>query len=172
MHHVMVVTQSLCGQSVRRGTVVRFGHDLIEDSSSVSKELRKLEPELIRAAGYRAALRSFLQRTEAVAAEAGLTGQRYDLLLMIASAGESRVTDLCDLLCLQQTAVTELVKRAEDAGLVGRRRSDEDGRVWLLRLTAEGERRLLRAFTALHGDREALASTFRDVQRSFRAASA
>ena len=79
--------------------------------------------------------------------------------------------ELCALLHLQQTAVTELVKRTEEAGLIRRRPSPEDGRVWLLELTAEGERRLMRAFAALRDDRQALAAAFRDLDRSFRAAS-
>lgn len=130
-----------------------------------------LDVELQRAAEFRSSLRRFLRRTDAVTTHAGLTAQRYDLLLMIASAGELRVTELCELLHLQQTAVTELVRRSEEAGLVKRRASADDGRVWLLRLTAEGERRLLRAFTALADDRAALAQAFTEVDRRFRAAS-
>lgn len=126
--------------------------------------------ELRQAAAYRTELRRFLHRTDAVAADAGLTSQRYDLLLMIASAGELRVTELCDLLHVQQTAVTELVKRTEEAGLLRRRPSKDDRRVSLLSLTPEGERRLLLAFTALREDRAALAAAFREVDRRFRAA--
>jgi DNA-binding MarR family transcriptional regulator len=131
-----------------------------------------LDEELQRAAEFRSSLRRFLHRTDAVTTQAGLTQQRYDLLLMIASAGEVRVTELCELLHLQQTAVTELVRRSEEAGLVTRRSSADDGRVWLLRLTAEGKRRLLRAFDALADDRAALAQAFREVDRRFRAATA
>jgi DNA-binding MarR family transcriptional regulator len=76
--------------------------------------------EFASAAAFRSELRRFLRRTEVVAGEAGLTPQRYDLLLMIHSAGGRdgvRVTELCELLQMQQTAVSELVKRAEEAGL-------------------------------------------------------
>jgi DNA-binding MarR family transcriptional regulator len=124
---------------------------------------------LLAAAAFRTELRRFLSRTEAVAESAGLTAQRYDLLLMVRSAGELRITDLCERLHLQQTAVTELVKRAEEAGLVTRKRSTKDRRVTLLRVTSEGERRLMRAFAALHDDREALGATFRTLGRRFRA---
>jgi DNA-binding MarR family transcriptional regulator len=129
-----------------------------------------LEADLARAAAFRTELRRFLHRTHSVAAEAGLTSQRYDLLLTIRTAGEVRITDLCESLHLRQTAVTELVKRTEEAGLIERRPSDEDARVWLLRLTAEGERRLMRAFAALAADRDALVAAFRAVDRRFRAA--
>jgi DNA-binding MarR family transcriptional regulator len=104
-----------------------------------------------------------------VTAQAGLTSQRYDLLLMIRSAGEVRVTELCDLLHVQQSAATELVKRTEEAGLITRRSSKEDGRVSLLRVTAKGDRLLMRAFTALHDDRKTLAAAFRELDRRFRA---
>ena len=133
-----------------------------------------IDVELARAAAFRTALRRFLNRTDAVTSDAGLTPQRYDLLLMIRSMGGEggmRVTDLCELLQLQQTAVTALVKRSEDAGLIERRPSSEDGRVSLLRLTREGERRLLRAFDALREDRAAVAAVFREVDVRFRAAS-
>jgi DNA-binding MarR family transcriptional regulator len=129
------------------------------------------EAELLRAAAFRSELRRFLSRTEAVAKQAGLTAQRYDLLLMIAAAGELRVTELCELLQLRQTAVAELVKRTEEAGLLRRRQSGDDGRVWLLELTAEGERRLMRSFSALRADRAAFATGFRELDRRFRAAS-
>lgn len=130
------------------------------------------EAELARAAAFRTELRRFLRRTDAVAGEAGLTPQRYDLLLMIKWAGGPggiRVTELCDLLQMQQTAVTELVKRAEEVKLVTRRASPDDGRASLLRLTAEGERRLMRAFTALRDDREALASALDELDLRLRA---
>jgi DNA-binding MarR family transcriptional regulator len=139
--------------------------------ASRASRLRADEAELVLAAAFRSELRRFLHRTDAVAKRAGLTSQRYDLLLTVASVGEVRITELCALLHLQQTAVTELVKRTEEAGLIRRRQSTEDGRVWLLELTAEGERRLMRAFAALREDRRAFAAAFRDVDRSFRAAS-
>jgi DNA-binding MarR family transcriptional regulator len=139
-----------------------------------SRATSGLEAELARAAAFRTELRRFLRRTEAVAARSGLTAQRYDLLLMIrsgaAGAAELRVTELCESLQLRQTAVTELVKRTEDAGLIERRPSSEDGRVWLLRLTPEGERRLMEAFVALRDDRDALTAAFHEVDLSFRAA--
>jgi DNA-binding MarR family transcriptional regulator len=131
--------------------------------------------ELARAAAFRTELRRFLRRTEAVTALAGLTPQRYDLLLTLHAAVEAgrqlRVTDLCEPLQLQQTAVTELVKRAVDSGLVERRPSPEDGRVWLLCPTPEGEARLKVAFDGLRDDRSALRRTFANLDESFKAAS-
>ncbi|HEY3961090.1 MAG TPA: MarR family transcriptional regulator [Gaiellaceae bacterium] len=125
-----------------------------------SSQTKRRVGELEGAATFRTALRGFLRRTDEVTAVAGLTSQRYDLLLMLCAAenkGEGvRVTDLCELLHLPQTAVTELVKRANEAGLVERRSSASDGRVWLLRATPEGTRRLYEALTGLRGDRASL----------------
>jgi DNA-binding MarR family transcriptional regulator len=131
----------------------------------------RLEDELRRAAAFRTGLRRFLVRSDAVASTAGLTSQRYDLLLMIRSSGSGgiRITELCDLLQMRQTAVTELVRRAEDAGLIEREPSQDDGRVWFLHLTKEGERRLLQAFAGLRADRAALAAAFDELDSSFRA---
>jgi DNA-binding MarR family transcriptional regulator len=129
--------------------------------------------ELNRGAAFRSELRRFLRRTEEITADAGLTPQRYDLLLMLKSNGGKggvRVTDLCDLLHLPQTAVTELVKRTEEAKLIERRPMAEDGRVSLLTLTPEGDRRLMRAFKALRGDRESLASSLVELDRRLRRA--
>lgn len=133
-----------------------------------------LRAELEQAAAFRSELRNFLARTEAVTSEAGLTPQRYDLLLMIKAAPggveRSTVGELSKALHLRQTAVTELVKRTEEARLITRKQSREDGRVWLLRLTAQGERRLMRAFSDLRAEREALERSFRQVGVRFRAA--
>jgi DNA-binding MarR family transcriptional regulator len=127
--------------------------------------------ELQRAAAFRSALRRFLARTEEVASAAGLTSQRYDLLLAIkAGPGEtSTVTELSSRLSLRQTAATELVNRAEEAGLVERSASAADGRVSILALTAEGERRLVAVFIGLREERRQLAEAMSAVGSSFRA---
>ena len=130
----------------------------------------RVEDELRRAAAFRSALRHFGARTEEVAAAAGLTPRRYDLLLAIRAAPDatSTVTELSQQLRLRQTAVTELVKRAEEAGLLLRTRSPRDGRVTLLRLSGEGERRLMHAFDALRQDREQVRRALREVGARFR----
>jgi DNA-binding MarR family transcriptional regulator len=130
-----------------------------------------LETELLRTAAFRRALRHVVGRMESVVVQASLTVQRYDLLLMIRTGpgGAVRPTDLASLLEMQQSAVTELVKRTEEAGLIERRQSTEDGRVWLLQLTPEGERRLLQAFAGLRADREQLSRAMRELDVHFRA---
>jgi DNA-binding MarR family transcriptional regulator len=127
--------------------------------------------ELERAASFRAALRRFLARTEEIASAVGLTPQRYDLLLAIKTAPNetATVTDLCGLLSLSQTAVSELVKRAEQAGLVTKSTSPTDGRVTVLALTKQGERMMLETFIGLRDDRRQLFEAMSDLGLSFRA---
>jgi DNA-binding MarR family transcriptional regulator len=120
--------------------------------------------DVMAVAELRAALRQFLRRSERVARQSGLTPQRYLLLLMIKGApggGEqSTVTQLSERLQLAQSTVTELVRRAEEAGLVAREQSQTDARVAHLRLTAEGERRLMLSFTELEIERAQLRDAF------------
>jgi len=120
--------------------------------------------EVVAVAEFRASLRRFLRRTERIARQSGLTPQRYLLLLMIKGApdgGEqSTVTELSERMQLAQSTVTELVSRAEEAGLVEREQSQTDARVAHLRLSAEGERRLMDAFTSLSSERSSLRDAF------------
>jgi DNA-binding MarR family transcriptional regulator len=127
--------------------------------------------EAVRVAEFRAALRQFLRSTERNARTAGLTPQRYLLLLMIKGAADrsekSTVTELAERLQLAQSTVTELVRRAEETGLVERERSPADGRIAHLRLTDEGERRLARSFTSNDSERRALRDAFRHLEGRF-----
>jgi DNA-binding MarR family transcriptional regulator len=120
--------------------------------------------DVMAVAEFRAALRQFLRRSERVARQSGLTPQRHLLLMMIKGAPgadeQSTVTELSDRLQLAQSTVTELVRRAEEAGLVQRRQSPRDARVAYLRLSAEGERRLMLSFTALADERAQLRDAF------------
>jgi DNA-binding MarR family transcriptional regulator len=120
--------------------------------------------DVIAVAEFRAALRQFLRRSERVARLSGLTPQRQLLLLMIKGAPggdeQSTVTQLSERLQLAQSTVTELVRRAEEAGLIERTQSQRDARVAHLRLTPEGERRLMLSFTELETERAQLRDAF------------
>jgi DNA-binding MarR family transcriptional regulator len=110
------------------------------------------------AARLRTALRHFLRESETVARAEGLTPRQYLLLLQIAGAdgGTTTVSQLTDRLVLTQSTVTELVQRAEQAGLVSRSTAPHDARVAHLRLTPEGERRLAAVHGQLKGERAQL----------------
>jgi DNA-binding MarR family transcriptional regulator len=124
--------------------------------------------DAVPVAEFRAALRGFLRTSERNARAAGLTPQRYLLLLMIKGAPDqseqSTVTELAERLQLAQSTVTELVSRAEEIGLVERERSSEDGRIAILRLSPEGDRRLAQVFTSNERERQALSRAFEHLQ--------
>lgn len=115
------------------------------------------------AASLRAALRLFLRHSEMITRRHGLSPRHYELLLMIKASPEERstVSELVELLQLTQSTVTELVQRAEDAGLLTRRQSPEDGRVVNLTLTDEGKRRVEGAIVELGPERARLLSLIR-----------
>jgi DNA-binding MarR family transcriptional regulator len=123
----------------------------------------------IPVAAFRSALRAFLRTSEEIARANGLTPQRHLLLLMIKGAPDgsehATVSDLAEQLQLSQSTVTELVRRAEDVGLVERERSHVDGRVAHLRLTAEGERRLARVFRSHDAERQTLRAILADLEQ-------
>ena len=116
--------------------------------------------EVSRAAEFRSALRRFERESDRVARASGLTPRWYLVLLLIKGAPEGRerstVTELAERLHLAQSTVTELVARAEQAGLVRREASPDDGRVAHNGLTEEGRARLTQAFRNLATERRAL----------------
>ena len=133
----------------------------------MSAERRPPTSAVIHVAALRAALRAFLRDSERVALASGLTPQRYLLLLMIKGAADgseqATVTQLADRMKLAQSSVTELVQRAEEAGLIVREQAADDGRVAQISLTEEGERRFARAFTALDVERRRLQSAIAEL---------
>ncbi|HEV2593023.1 MAG TPA: MarR family transcriptional regulator [Gaiellaceae bacterium] len=111
--------------------------------------------EYAAAARFRTALRRFMRESEIVSREHGVTPRQYLLLLQIAASegGTATVTDLVDRLVLTQSTVTELVQRAEQAGLVERQTSQHDARVVHLSLSAHGEGVLRAIHSRLTGER-------------------
>jgi DNA-binding MarR family transcriptional regulator len=141
-------------------------------SGDAFEQLAAIMPEMVRAAAFRAELRRFLARTETVATRADLTPRRYDLLLAIGAGDPDGIPvgELAATLQMRQPATSELLNRAEAAGLIERHPSATDGRVRLVRLTEEGARRLQQAFLDLRIDRDMLWSAFNEVDRAFRRA--
>lgn len=114
--------------------------------------------EYAAAAAFRTALRQFLRESEIAARQAGVTPQQYILLLQIGAAEEGTTTvgDLVQRLVLTQSTVTELVQRAEAAGLLERRAATHDARVVHLMLSARGQQVLAQVHGSLTGERARL----------------
>jgi DNA-binding MarR family transcriptional regulator len=116
--------------------------------------------EVQDAAELRRRLRRFLAHGDATVRRHGLTPQRYLLLLAVKGAPDGSETrtigGVADDLQLAQSSATELVDRAEAAGLIVRSVAAHDGRVVTITLSPEGEQRFAAAFAALGGDRAEL----------------
>jgi DNA-binding MarR family transcriptional regulator len=116
--------------------------------------------EVLQAAEFRRLLRRFMAHGDAGVRRAGLTPQRYLLLLAVKGAPdrtEARsIGQLSDDLQLAQSSVTELVDRAEAAGLVTRATGNADARTVLVRLQPAGEERLMAALASVRAEREQL----------------
>jgi DNA-binding MarR family transcriptional regulator len=129
---------------------------------------------IMHIAEFRAGLRVFLRQSERIARRWDLTPQRYFLLLSIKGApdGSERLsfTELAERLRLSRNAVTELVARAEESGLIEREPSEHDQRVIYLRVSAEGERRLYGVLVESEDYRRELIHAFEELTATFRLA--
>jgi DNA-binding MarR family transcriptional regulator len=127
--------------------------------------------DLRRAADFWESVRFFEADAAHELRRCGLTPRRYLVLLMASTAehedGAASVGAIASRLRLSTTTVSDLVIRAERAGLVERRRSDRDARMTLVRLTAEGERRLACGYRGLASAREELDRLLLAARRRF-----
>jgi DNA-binding MarR family transcriptional regulator len=121
------------------------------------------------AASVRAALQRYARATQAVCAEHGLTPAQYELLLSVRGLAQANgpisVKEIARHLELAENGVAERVRRAEAAGLLERERDPADGRVALIQLSHEGERRFARAFAGLAAESDLLIATIGEIDR-------
>lgn len=116
-----------------------------------------LDPSLYEGlARFRHALRQFLAFSEVATEAEGVTAQQYQAMLVIKTQAEGAVMigDLAEEMLLQHHGAVQLIDRLARAGLVERRRSEDDHRIVLANLTEEGAARLERL--AAHHSRELL----------------
>lgn len=96
---------------------------------------------------FRTELRRFLHWSEEQAQAEGLTTAQHQLLLAVrgsADADGATIGEVADALLLRHHTATELVDRAESAGLLRRERDGADHRVVRLRITRTGSGKLTR----------------------------
>ncbi len=70
----------------------------------------------------------------------GVTPTQLSVLKLLAEIGDLSLGTLSKEIRAHNSTVTGIVDRMESAGLVERARSDEDRRVWIIRLTAAGRK--------------------------------
>lgn len=100
-----------------------------------------------RLLGFRTELRRFVAWSEERAAEEGLTAMQHQLLLAVRGNPDERgatVGAVADALLVRHHSASELVDRAELAGLVKRTRDSDDHRVVRLHITRAGAAKLSR----------------------------
>ncbi|EJC70721.1 transcriptional regulator [Rhizobium leguminosarum bv. viciae WSM1455] len=92
-------------------------------------------------AGFRLAMRRFLSFSEAALAEAGVTSQQYQALLVVRTAPgwQIRLRDLAEQMLMQHNSAVQLVDRMCLAGLAERIPAEDDKRSVLIGLTTMGE---------------------------------
>jgi len=103
-------------------------------------------------AGFRHALRGFLRFSEGAAAEAGLTSQHYQAMLVVRGCPEERrvtIGELAQQLFVKHNSAVGLVDRLVREGLIVREPSRADRRKVELRLTGRG-RQVLAKLAAMH----------------------
>lgn len=131
-----------------------------EKSTQISQELRR---ELRQFTGLSA---SFFR---AAAARLGITVTDLQVIDILESSGPSNAGQLADLTGLTTGAVTGMLNRLEEAGLVRRERDPDDGRKVIVRLeTAKDDiRNIGLIFDALGNAWDTLASGYDDQQITF-----
>ncbi|KQV80538.1 MarR family transcriptional regulator [Rhizobium sp. Root1220] len=104
-------------------------------------------------AGFRLAMRRFLSFSEAALAEAGVTSQQYQALLVVRTAPgwKVRLRDLAEQMLMHHNGAVQLVDRMCSAGLTERIPAEDDKRSVLIGMTTKGEK-VLEALAKIHVD--------------------
>ena len=104
-----------------------------------------------RLAAFRGAVREFLRFSEEAAAQAGLTAQHYQAMLILrACEGESvTINDLSRQLFIKHNSAVGLVDRLVREGLIAREASSADRRKVELKLSGRG-RQVLAKLAGMH----------------------
>ncbi|HET7519976.1 MAG TPA: MarR family transcriptional regulator [Candidatus Limnocylindria bacterium] len=105
--------------------------------------LRPAEYRALAELRYR--IRRFLHFSEGAARDAGLEPQQHQLLLAIKGMPVDRlptIGDLAERLQLKHNSANELVRRAEQRGLISTERGEDDRRQVIVSLTDAGEEAL------------------------------
>src|ERR1043165_2092739 len=122
------------------------------DLKKAERRHRLRTSDYAQLAAFRHALRSFLRFSELAAAEAGITGQHYQAMLILRACPDDQqvtVNDLAQQLLIKHNSAVELVGGRVRRALVRREASRADRRKVELHLTARGQQ-VLAELAALH----------------------
>lgn len=102
------------------------------------RELKEDLDRIVEAIIYLTTESRRLSKEEAT--RCGVTPTQLSVLKLLHEIGDLSLGSLSKEIRAHNSTVTGIVDRMESAGLVERARSDEDRRVWIIRLTAAGRR--------------------------------
>ena len=94
------------------------------------------------------AARSLARRYDAVLRPFGLTNGQFSVMMALNRPGRAQIADLADLLAMDRTTVTALLKPLERRGLVNISPIEKDRRTRSLTLTEDGRLALISALPA------------------------
>lgn len=77
----------------------------------------------------------------------GLTVSEFGVLEALLHKGEMPVQKLCEKVLVTSGSMTYIVNKLEEKGYVKRYKSQEDARIWFVRLTDEGHTFISKIFT-------------------------
>ena len=81
----------------------------------------------------------------------GLTARQYAVLTVVDNLESPSQTALCDATGIDRSTIADIVRRLVTRGLVARRRTAQDARMYAVRLTPEGKNALETAVPIAHG---------------------
>jgi MarR family transcriptional regulator, organic hydroperoxide resistance regulator len=105
---------------------------------AISRELKEDLDRIVETIIYLVTESRRLSKDEA--SRYGVTPTQLTVLKMLHEIGDLSLGTLSREIHAHNSTVTGIVDRMEAAGLVERARSDEDRRVWIIRLTAQGKK--------------------------------
>ena len=110
-------------------------------------------------------MRRFATATDTITSKHGLTPRRYDLLAILHAAPNRTCTasELASTLEVSPSGLTELISRAQRAGLLERLPNTTDTRVKHIRPTREGTERYYKAVTDLRPERQHLLAIIEQI---------
>lgn len=94
-----------------------------------------------------------------------MTPRQYAILKAVEASREPSQTTLVELTGIDRSTVADIVRRLVERGLLQRRRTRQDARMYALRLTAKGQTALLRAAPAAASTDEKLLASLAPSER-------
>lgn len=96
----------------------------------------------------------------------GITARQFVVLSVVAREGTPSQTAICDLSGIDRSTLADIVRRLVSRGLLARRRTREDARMYAVRLTEAGEKALAEASGAARHVDQAMLSVLSAAQRA------